>query len=75
VRIPQREQLLRRLLARGVLRERKRLGWSQEHAAEEAGINPRHLQKVEAGSVNVTLHTLARLSVAFGVDVRRLLEP
>jgi transcriptional regulator with XRE-family HTH domain len=57
-----------------VLREHNRLR-SQERAAEEAGLNPRHLQKIEAGTVNVTLHTVARLSAAFGVDARRMFEP
>lgn len=62
-------------LAGAVIRERTRLRWSQERAAEEAGLNPRHLQKIEAGSVNVTLRTLSRLSAALNVDVKRLLEP
>lgn len=47
----------------------------EERAAEEAGLNPRHFQKNEAGSVNVTLHTVARLSAGFGVDAKRLFEP
>jgi transcriptional regulator with XRE-family HTH domain len=69
------ENALRRRLAQAVIRERTRLRWSQERAAEEAGLNPRHLQKIEARSVNVTLHTVARLSSAFGVDAKRLFDP
>jgi transcriptional regulator with XRE-family HTH domain len=65
------ENALRRRLGQAVIRERTRLRWSQERAAEEAGLNPRHLQKIEAGSVNVTLRTVARLSAAFGVDAKR----
>jgi transcriptional regulator with XRE-family HTH domain len=75
LRLSARENALWRRLADAVIRERARLRWSQERAAEEAGLHPRHLQKIEAGSVNATLHTLARLSAAFGVDARRLFEP
>jgi hypothetical protein len=35
-------------------------------------MNPRHYQKLEEGSVNVTLRTLERLSGAFDVSVARL---
>ena len=75
MRIPARENALRRRLAEAIIRERARLRWSQERVAEEAGLNPRHLQKIEAGTVNVTLHTLARLSAALGVDAKRLFDP
>jgi transcriptional regulator with XRE-family HTH domain len=34
----------------------------------------RHWQKIEAGDVNITLMTLARLCVALGVDVKELLR-
>lgn len=33
----------------------------------------RHWQKIEAGEVNATLHTLSRLCDALSVDVRDLL--
>jgi transcriptional regulator with XRE-family HTH domain len=58
-------------LATGLRRERARRSWTQEKAAELAGLNPRHYQKLEEGSVNVTLRTLERLARAFGVDVSR----
>ena len=47
-------------------------GWTQEEAAEEIEIAVRHYQKLEAGQVNATLHTLDKLCAAFGVDVARL---
>ena len=65
---------LLRQLAAALRRERTRLGWTQEKAAEKAEMNIRHYQKVEAEAVNVTLRSLGRLSRAFGVDVRRLFE-
>ena len=56
-------------LAASVKRERARLDWTQEQAAENAGLNIRHYQKVEEGTVNVTLRTVELLADAFGVDV------
>lgn len=66
--------LLRQRLARSVGKLRSARGWSQEEAAEQAGLNPRHYQKIEEGSVNVTLTTLERLCRAFAVDVVRLFK-
>lgn len=66
---------LRKRLARSTKRERLRLGLTQEQAAERAGIATRQLQRLEAGSVNAGLSTIAGLCRAFRVDVRRLFEP
>jgi transcriptional regulator with XRE-family HTH domain len=63
---------LRARLAASARRLRSARGWTQEEAAEAASLNPRHYQKIEEGSVNLTLNTLERLSAAFGVDVREL---
>ena len=68
-------QRLQARLAAGLRRERSRQGWTQERAAELAGLNPRHYQKLEDGTVNVTLRTLERLCRAYGMDVRRLFTP
>lgn len=65
---------LRARLARGVRSLRAARGWSQEEAAHRADMFPRHYQKVEEGTVNLTLATLERLSAAFGVDVAALFE-
>jgi transcriptional regulator with XRE-family HTH domain len=66
---------LRRRLASVLQRERTCKRWSQEKAAEAAGVHRRHYQKLEEGSVNVTIGTLERLCRGLGVDVRRLFEP
>jgi transcriptional regulator with XRE-family HTH domain len=68
------ETRLRRQLAAGLKRERARLRWTQEQAAEKAEMNIRHYQKVEAGVANVTLRTLAKLARALDVEVARLFE-
>jgi len=38
-------------------------------------MNARHYQKLEEGSVNVTLRTLERLCLGMAVDVRELFAP
>lgn len=49
-----------------ILRERQHL--TQDNLACLAGLATRHLQKIEAGEVNVTLRTVAKLCVALKVD-------
>jgi transcriptional regulator with XRE-family HTH domain len=68
---PRRASLQTRL-ANSLKRERGRKDWTQERAAEAARLNPRHYQKLEEGSVNVTLRTLDRLCKAFGMDIAEL---
>lgn len=68
------EAAIRSRLATSIRRERGRLGWTQEKAAEQVGINVRHFQKLEEGSVNVTLRTLTRLSKGLKVEIQRLFE-
>ncbi len=55
-------------------RLRKKVGWTQEQAAEAIGIAPRHYQKIEAGDVNATVATLVNVAKAFGVTIKDLFE-
>ena len=66
-------QLQRRLAANvRLLRQGRNL--SQDELSSRAGLAVRHLQKVEAGEVNVTLKTLDALAAALDVDPQVLLE-
>jgi len=47
--------------------------WTQETLAHEAGLATRHLQRIEAAEINVTLETLVRLATVLNVDVAELL--
>jgi transcriptional regulator with XRE-family HTH domain len=49
-----------------VKRERDRRRLTQEKLAELAGLNPRTVQKIEAGSVNILVTTVARIRKALG---------
>ena len=46
--------------------------WTLEGAAEAANLDLKHLQKIEAGKLNVTLVTLVRLAEGFGVPMNSL---
>ena len=45
---------------------------TQEDLADKAGLNPRHLRKLEAATVNVTIDTIEKVARALQVDVSRL---
>jgi transcriptional regulator with XRE-family HTH domain len=47
---------------------------TQEELASLSSMGWRHLQKVEAGEVNVTLRTLSRLAATLRVDPGQLLS-
>lgn len=64
---------LRRRVGVAVKTQRVALGLTQEELAAKARMGWRHLQKIEAGQVNVTLRTLARLGIALNVDPGSLL--
>jgi len=61
-------------LAANVRRIRTRKGLTQEEAAFRCDMATQVLQRVEAGTVNITFTTLARLSDGLEVDPRDLLK-
>lgn len=50
-------------------------GITQEQVAEEADLNIRTLQRIEAGETNILLATVARLRKAVGCGWGELLGP
>lgn len=69
------ERRIRKRIAVNVRRQRERADLTLEEAAHRAEMHWRHWQKVEAGEVNTTLRTLARLADALGLDPADLLAP
>lgn len=51
---------------------REARGWTLERAAEAMDLDLKHLQKVEAGKLNVTLVTLVRIASGFGDSLSSL---
>lgn len=52
-------------LGKRVRELREAEGWTLEEAEDKCDVDWKHLQKIEAGLLNVTLVTLVRLSVGF----------
>lgn len=63
----------KRHLAANVAELRARRGWSQQALADAAGLDLKHVQKLEYRQLNPSLRTLVRVGRAFGVTVGRLL--
>ncbi len=59
-------------LGKRLLELRREHGWSQEHAAEKAGLHAKHVQRMEAGNANPTLASIVALAVAYGVGLDAL---
>lgn len=68
------ERRLRRTLAANLRRHRADARLTLEEASHRAGMHWRHWQKLEAGEVNATLRTLARLGDALGTAPFELLR-
>jgi transcriptional regulator with XRE-family HTH domain len=62
-------------LARNMQRLRAAKGLSQQGAADLAGLHWRHWQKIEAGAINVTVASLAKVAAALDVNVGALFAP
>jgi transcriptional regulator with XRE-family HTH domain len=61
-------------VGRRIAELRAERAWTQEEAAQRLNITLRHMKRLEAGH-NMTIHTAARVAVAFGVAVGELFVP
>ena len=66
---------LRRTLAEDLRRLRGDAGVSQAAIAERAGVHPSLVSRVEAGALDPTLETYARIAAALGADLAARLYP
>ena len=73
--MPSSEEELRYRLGHHARAARESAGLTLEEIAHRAGMHARHWQKIEAGEVNVTLRTIARVADALKIDAVRLLRP
>jgi XRE family transcriptional regulator, regulator of sulfur utilization len=60
-------------IGEAVRAERKRLGWSQEELADQAGLSRAYVTELESGGRTPNLDTLSRLAHAFGMKTSKLL--
>ena len=61
-------------LARNLTQLRKKKELTQEELSDMSGLITRHIQKIEAAEVNVTLKTLMLLASALRIDPEELLK-
>lgn len=66
--------LLQRRIASRLRELRLERGLTQEAVASRAGLALRHLQKIEAAQVNLTIESLAKVAAALRVEPKELLE-
>ncbi|GBD46854.1 helix-turn-helix domain-containing protein [Methylopila sp. Yamaguchi] len=66
---------LRARLAYNIRRLRRRLGWSQDRLALEAGLNRTYLAEVESRSRNIGVDNVAKLAKALDVDPIEMFLP
>ncbi|NPV89140.1 helix-turn-helix transcriptional regulator [Coprothermobacteraceae bacterium] len=59
---------IRLRVAQNIRRVRNNRGFTQEELAHRARLASRHLQKIEAAQVNITLETLVKLARALNID-------
>jgi transcriptional regulator with XRE-family HTH domain len=64
---------LARFLARRLREIRTAKGLSQREL-EKLGINPKYYQRIEAGSVNLTLRSLEKVAFALGIGVLEIFQ-
>jgi len=67
-------QALLESIGANVRRRRERVGITQEDLAESAQLDRRYLQRVERGTINLTIDTLAALADALGATPASLLK-
>jgi transcriptional regulator with XRE-family HTH domain len=54
---------------------RAREGYTQEELAARAGVEPRVIQRVEAGTRDTSFRTLERVAAGLAVDLAELVAP
>ena len=64
----------RKTIAKRVRARRAELGYSQERLAEAAGLDVRHVQKIEAATSNMTLETLCKIASALKIRLVEVLD-
>lgn len=65
---------LRDIVARNMRRLRAERGWSQEHLANESGLNRTYLSAVERSEQNISVDNLYRVAQGLGVESWTLLK-
>jgi len=66
---------LRRRFGRLVVAHRKRVGYTQEQLAEQAGVSIDTISKIEIGATGARFPMIEKIATALGVDPAELFSP
>lgn len=66
---------VRKTLAANLLKARQAKGLTQEQLSLASGLNRTYVLKAEKATINITVETLVKLSVALEVPPHKLLAP
>lgn len=61
-------------VGRRVAEARRARGWTQQQAADKLKMEVQSVQRIERGRENMTIRTLVRIALAFGVLTRTLFD-
>ena len=62
---------MRAVLARDIMRDRERVGWSQAELARQAGIRVETLNRIETGKHSPSVATIEKIDAAFQAAMKR----
>jgi transcriptional regulator with XRE-family HTH domain len=60
-------------VAENIRKMRQKLKMTQEESAEKSGFHYKYYQKIESGTVNLTLDSIEKIAKTFGVDPKKLM--
>ena len=61
-------------IGRKLRQYRQKQGYSQEALADRAGLHPTYIGQVERGEKNITVETLAKITMALGIPITAVFE-
>lgn len=62
-------------MGEGIRRSRQEHGWTQAFLAEQAGLSPNYVARLERGELGPSLFVATRLCEALGIEVDALVAP
>lgn len=63
------------LVGEGIRRSRQEHGWTQAFLAEQAGLSPNYIARLERGELGPSLFVASRICDALGIDLENLVGP
>ncbi len=63
---------IRKTVGQRIRLKRQELGYSQEEAAEKAGLHPTYIGQLERGEKNATIESIAKICVALDLPMEEL---